>query len=145
DRPRQIWTQGQAEDTRYWLPSFDFPNQKLTTELIAIVPPELTVISNGKLVEAKDGRWHFRQDVPHPAYLMTIAAGQFSLVEDSWRDVPVQYFVQPGREDDAQRAFGNTPAMIEYFSTATGVPYPYAKYAQLAAADFIYGGMENTS
>jgi aminopeptidase N len=26
-----------------------------------------------------------------------------------------------------------------------GTPYPYAKYAQIAVADFIYGGMENTS
>ncbi|HLG70425.1 MAG TPA: aminopeptidase, partial [Chloroflexota bacterium] len=50
DRPRQIWTQGQAEDTRYWIPSFDFPNQKLTTELIATVPEHLTVVSNGRLV-----------------------------------------------------------------------------------------------
>ncbi|MBV8083927.1 MAG: M1 family metallopeptidase, partial [Chloroflexi bacterium] len=145
DRPRQVWTQCQAEDARYWLPSFDFPNQKLTTELIATVPDGLTVVSNGELVEHSGSRWHFRQEVPHPAYLMTFAAANFSLVEDRWRDVPVQYFVQPGREDDAKRAFGNTPAMMEFFSEATGVAYPYVKYAQVAAADFIYGGMENTS
>jgi aminopeptidase N len=144
-RPRQVWTQGQAEDTRYWIPSFDFPNQKLTTELIAQVPGHLTVISNGQLVSREDGRWHFKQDVPHPAYLMTFVAGEFSLIEDRWGDVPVQYFVQPGREEDAKRAFGNTPAMMDFFSKATGVPYPYAKYAQVAVADFIYGGMENTS
>lgn len=145
DRPRQIWTQGQAEDTRYWIPSFDFPNQKLTTELIATVPEHLTVVSNGKLVSHEGGRWHFSQEVPHPAYLMTFVAGELSLIEDRWQDVPVQYFVQPGREDDARRAFGNTPAMIDFFSKATAVPYPYAKYAQVAVADFIYGGMENTS
>ncbi|HLG73204.1 MAG TPA: M1 family aminopeptidase, partial [Chloroflexota bacterium] len=145
DRPRQIWTQGQAEDTRYWIPSFDFPNQKLTTELIATVPEHLTVVSNGRLVSREGGRWHFSQEVPHPAYLMTFAAGEFSLVEDRWQDVPVQYFVERGREDDARRAFVNTPAMIDFFSKSTGVPYPYAKYAQVAVADFVYGGMENTS
>jgi len=144
-RPRQIWTQGQAEDTRYWLPSFDFPNQKLTTELIATVPSGLTVVSNGELVSQRAGRWHFRQDVPHPAYLMTFAAGEFSEIRDEWRGVPVQYFVQPGREDDGRRAFENTPAMMDFFSEATGVRYPYAKYAQVAVADFVYGGMENTS
>ena len=150
DRPRQIWTQCQAEDARYWIPSFDFPNQKLTTELIATVPEGLTVVSNGKLeysAEAPDNhrRWHFKQDVPHPAYLMTFAAGEFSEIEERWRDVPVSYFVEPGREDDGRRAFGNTPAMMEFFSNATGVPYPYVKYAQVAVADFVYGGMENTS
>jgi len=145
ERPRQIWTQGQAEDTRYWIPSFDFPNQKLTTELIATVPEGLTVISNGELVSQEGGRWHFKQDVPHPAYLMTFVAGQFSQIEDRWRDVPVYYFVQPGREEDGRRAFGNTPAMMDFLSSATGVRYPYAKYAQVAVADFVYGGMENTS
>jgi aminopeptidase N len=144
-RPRQVWTQGQAEDTRYWIPSFDFPNQKLTTELIATVPDGLTVVSNGELLSRDGGRWHFRQDVPHPAYLMTFAAGRFSQIEDRWRDVPVYYFVEHGREEDGRRAFGNTPAMMEFFSNATGVPYPYAKYAQVAVADFVYGGMENTS
>ncbi|SRR5579884_490814 len=144
-RPRQAWTQGQAEDTRYWIPSFDFPNQKLTTELIATVPEGLTVVSNGELVAQEGGRWHFKQDIPHPAYLMSLVVGEFSRIEDHWRKVPVYYFVEPGREDDARRAFGNTPAMMEFFSGATGVPYPYAKYAQVAVADFIYGGMENTS
>src|SRR5579872_3029941 len=101
NRPRQIWTQCQAEDARYWIPSFDFPNQKLTTELIATVPEGLTVVSNGRLeysAEAPDNtrRWHFKQEVPHPAYLMTLAAGQFSHIEDQWREVPVSYFVEPG-------------------------------------------------
>ena len=150
DRPRQIWTQCQAEDARYWIPSFDFPNQKLTTELVATVPEGLTVVSNGKLeysAEAPNNqrRWHFKQDVPHPAYLMTFVAGQFSQIEDRWRDVPVLYFVEPGREEDGRRAFGNTPAMMDFLSTATGVDYPYVKYAQVAVADFVYGGMENTS
>ncbi|MBV8084188.1 MAG: HEAT repeat domain-containing protein [Chloroflexi bacterium] len=150
NRPRQIWTQGQAEDSRFWLPSFDFPNQKLTTEVIATVPEGLRVVSNGALVAegALAGgkrRWHFRQDVPHPAYLMTIAAGEFSQLEDTAADVPVFYYVQPGREDDGRRAFGTTPEMIELFGSKLGVPYPYAKYAQVAVADFIFGGMENTS
>src|SRR3546814_10565556 len=34
---------------------------------------------------------------------------------------------------------------LAFFSRVTGLRYPYEKYAQVAAADFIYGGMENTS
>ena len=59
--------------------------------------------------------------------------------------VPVFYYVLPGREDDGERAFGNTPRMIELFERRTGVPYPYARYSQIAVSDFIFGGMENTS
>jgi len=41
--------------------------------------------------------------------------------------------------------FGNTPRMIQFFERKIGVPYPYAKYAQVAVSDFIFGGMENSS
>src|SRR4029077_19433983 len=40
---------------------------------------------------------------------------------------------------------GHTPEMIDYFSTVTGRPYPYAKYAQTTVVDFTWGGMENIS
>jgi aminopeptidase N len=35
--------------------------------------------------------------------------------------------------------------MLELFSQKFGVPYPYPRYAQVFVADFIFGGMENTS
>ena len=38
NRPKQIWTQGESEDTRYYLPTYDYPNDRLTTETIVTVP-----------------------------------------------------------------------------------------------------------
>jgi len=35
--------------------------------------------------------------------------------------------------------------MLRFFGEATGVRYPYAKYAQTFVTDFIFGGMENIS
>jgi aminopeptidase N len=35
--------------------------------------------------------------------------------------------------------------MVRLFEAKTGEPYPYEKYAQITVADFIFGGMENTS
>jgi len=35
--------------------------------------------------------------------------------------------------------------MLELFSTRFGFAYPYPRYAQVFVADFIFGGMENTS
>ena len=35
--------------------------------------------------------------------------------------------------------------MLELFSQKFGVPYPYPRYAQVFVANFIFGGMENTS
>ena len=45
----------------------------------------------------------------------------------------------------ASASFGKTPQMIDVFETRIGVPYPYARYSQIAVADFIFGGMENTA
>jgi aminopeptidase N len=35
--------------------------------------------------------------------------------------------------------------MLEFYEKETGVPYPWAKYYQVAVQDFVEGGMENTS
>ncbi|MGK5081913.1 M1 family aminopeptidase [Bdellovibrionota bacterium FG-1] len=149
-KPHQVWSQGQDEDSRYWFPSFDYPNQKATSEVIARVPQGYTAVSNGALLSKKeDGAWtefHYKLNTPHVSYLVCLTVAQFS----GWSDVgpaglPVQYFVRPGREEDGKRAFGNTPAMIEVFAQKTNFPFPYEKYSQVAVQDFIFGGMENTS
>ena len=40
---------------------------------------------------------------------------------------------------------GEDAADIELFSNKTGVNYPFAKYDQLNAPDYIFGGMENVT
>ena len=153
DRPAQIWTQGQAEDSAYYFPCFDYPGEKHTSEVIATVPAGWTVVSNGHLVDrTADGRrrretFHWSQEVPHPAYLVSLVAGELEAVETEEPElgVPVQYYGPPGSRGDLERAFGRTPDMVRFFSEWIGVPYPYAKYSTTAVADFIFGGMENTS
>ncbi len=152
DRPVQIWTQGQAEDSAHYFPCFDFPGEKFTSEMLVTVPNTWTAISNGSLQSVDEDRrrktktFHWKQERPHPAYLITLCAGEFDEVSTTTSNgVPVQYYGQPGSSEDLKRAFGRTPEMIEYFSEKIGVPYPWAKYATVAVHDFIFGGMENTS
>ena len=54
DRPTQIWSQGESEDTRYYLPTYDYPNDRLTTETILTVPAAWLTVGNGKLVSVTD-------------------------------------------------------------------------------------------
>jgi aminopeptidase N len=150
-KPVQAWTQGEDEDSRYWFPCYDYPNNRTTSEVIATVPEKFTAVSNGALTAvthnaaARTRTFHWRHEVPHSTYLITLCAGEFATIEERAGTTPVLYYVPPGREDDARRAFGNTPKMIEFFERRIGVAYPYAKYAQVAVSDFIFGGMENTS
>lgn len=149
DKPAMAWTQGQDEDSRHWFPCVDAPHDKATSEVIATVPAAWFALSNGVLVDdhrhGAHRTLHWRLDVPHACYLVTLVAGDLVTIEERWRDVPVTYHVVRGREVEARRTLARTPAMLELFSQRFGVDYPYPRYAQVFAADFIFGGMENTT
>ncbi len=149
DRPRQVWTQSQDQDARFWFPCFDHPADKQTTSATVIVPKGLFALANGELVDRfDDGEttvFRYEQRIPHATYLMTMVAGDFAEIRQAHPRLPVWYYVERGREADGERAFGNTPRMIDCFEAVIGVPYAYERYGQIAVADFIFGGMENTA
>ncbi|MEB3232409.1 MAG: M1 family metallopeptidase [Leptolyngbyaceae bacterium] len=149
NHPTQVWTQGEDEDSRYWFPCFDYPGQLASSEIKVRVPKAMTAISNGELVdvipEGDDRIYHWHQKEVHPTYLMTLAVGEFAEIHDEWQGKPVSYYVEKGRKKDAKRTMGKTPRMMDFLSRAYGYPYPFPKYAQVCVADFIFGGMENTS
>ncbi|MEH2071285.1 MAG: M1 family metallopeptidase [Nostoc sp.] len=149
NKPTQVWTQGEDEDSRFWFPCFDYPGQLSTSEIRVRVPNPLVAISNGELINTtEDGDrkiYHWSQQQVHPTYLMTLAVGDFAEIRDHWNGKPVIYYVEKGREEDAKRSMGKTPRMIEFLSQMYGYQYPFPKYAQVCVDDFIFGGMENTS
>jgi aminopeptidase N len=157
DRPRQVWSQCQEEDARYFVPCIDKPHVKMTTELAVRVPSGWTVLSNGALVShdtPKKGAWrfHWKMDAPHPSYLLTLVAGEFETIEETAKrgakgtgSIPLSYLVPKGRLEDGLRTFARTPQMVEHFGSVTRTPYPWNKYAQVVVSDFIFGGMENTT
>jgi aminopeptidase N len=149
NRPYTAWSQGQDEYSRYWWPSHDFPNQKSTTEMVVTAPGKYEVISNGRLVSVSKNRdmriWHWVQEIPHVAYLVSLVVGEFDHWTEEVDGLPLEYYVPVGRRKDGERSFANTPEMIRCLSAFAGQPYPYVKYAQVAVPDFTWGGMENTS
>jgi aminopeptidase N len=152
DKIAHAWTQSQDTNARFWFPCLDYPHEKQTTQTTIVVPKGQFALGNGALIERKDDgertTFVYRQDVPHSTYLVTLVVGPF--VEHNQgtagaNAVPVAYYVLPGREEDGERSFSNTPRMIAAFEERIGTPYPYARYSQIAVTDFIFGGMENTS
>ncbi len=149
NRKLHVWTQGEAEDTRYYIPIYDYPNNLTTSEMIATVPGNWLTVSNGKLVSVKDepdGRktWDWKQSQPHAVYLISLVAGEFDEVKDTWRNLPVAYYVLRGQGERIPPTFEHTKKMLEFFSERFGVPYPWDKYAQVAVEEH-FGGMEHTS
>ena len=149
-RRLEVWSQGEGEDTRYWIPCRDYPDDHATYEGVFRVPRGFFALSNGELVSRRDvgdrTEYRWRLDRPHVSYLIMLAAARYRVVEDRDGRVPLMFVVPPGTGDDAvARAFGLTRDMLTFFERITGIPYPWPKYAQVAVQDFIYGGMENTS
>lgn len=149
-QPVEIWTQGEAEDTRAYIPIYDYPNDRTTSEMILTVPAAWTTISNGQLVSVRtepDGTktWDWKESQPLSTYLISAIAGDFVEHDDTWNGVPLRYLAPRGEQADIEPTFARTKAMLELFSSKLGVAYPWAQYAQTSVDDFTEGGMENTS
>lgn len=150
NKPRQIWTQGETEANSVWFPTIDKPNQKMTQEIYITVDPKYKTLSNGTLQYSRqnaDGTRtdYWKLDKPHAPYLAMLAVGDFAVVHDKWRNLEVNYYVEPPYKNTAKAIFGNTPAMMEFFSKKLGVDFPWNKYAQVVVRDFVSGAMENTT
>ncbi len=147
-RPVQVWTVGQPSYHRYWFPCHDAPNDRATTEMIVTVPAQFLTVSNGNLLSVTDNgatkTHHWRHDVPHATYLVSLVVGEFAVIEDSYNGKPVTYYVRPDRKDDAPYLFSKTPEMMRFFSEYTGVEYPYDKYAQ-TVVEIYANAMEHTT
>jgi len=149
-KPSQIWTQGETENNSRWFPTIDKPNERCTQEIYITVDDQFTTLSNGLLISSKknsDGTRtdYWKQSLPHAPYLFMLAIGEYAKVEDAWKDTPVDYYVEPAYEDAAQGIYTNTVEMMEFFSTILKYPYPWEKYSQITARNFVAGAMENTS
>ena len=151
DIETSVWTQMQDDYARYTVPVYDNPSHKFPTETIVTVPKGYSAISNGYLKERRENddgteTFHWVQDLPIPAYLITVAASEYVEYKEDLNGLEVSYHVHKKWDrDTVYRSFGKTPDMIKFFESKLGVKYPWVKYAQVTAANFLIGGMENTS
>lgn len=150
NKPVQIWTQGETEGSSVWFPTIDKPNQKTTQEISMTVLDKYVTLSNGALVAQKkntDGTrtdtW--KMDKPHAPYLFMMAVGDFKIYHDKYKNIPVDYYLEPTYAPYASDIFGKTPKMIGFYADKFGIEYPWNKYSQIVVRDFVSGAMENTT
>lgn len=148
-KPTQFWTQGETESNSCWFPTIESGNERFSQEIAITVDTAMVTLSNGRMMYSTNNsngtRTDFwRQDLPHAPYLTMLAGGNFKIYKDKWRNMEVNYYMEPEFAANAKLIFGNTPEMIEFFSNKTGVTYPWDKYSQIVVRDFVSGAMENT-
>src|SRR6266849_597174 len=123
------WSQGQADDTHWWIPCLESTESRATLDMIATVPLGYRAIGNGRLVarrkspRARTATFHWRQDTPHPVYLTSLVVGKYSEIKDRAGKVPLLGYVPRGMERAGRALLRKTPHMIATFSKVFGYPY----------------------
>ena len=148
--PRQVSSDCFPNKARQWIPCYDYPNDKVTTEMIVTVDTLYKVLSNGKLCgvtrNTSEGKhtWHWNQDKPHSTYLINLSIADYAVIKDSLGTLPVDYWVYHWNVDDAKRSFSKTPYMIDFYNHLYNYKFPWAKYDQVIST-YMGGGAEATS
>ncbi len=147
--PALVASDSWPDGVHHWFPCYDFPNDKVTDEIIATVKEPNKVVANGRLLkviknpEENTVTYHWLQDKPHSTYLIFLAAAPYEVLHDHYQTIPINYWVFPQHVQDALRSYQKTPKMMEFFIKTFGTPYPWAKYDQVSVP--FGGGAESTS
>ncbi|MCX8478860.1 MAG: M1 family metallopeptidase [Chitinophagales bacterium] len=150
---KQIWTQGEGEDNRHWIPMYDGLNDKMITETIVHFPAAYEVLSNGTLISStKDKKnpamkiWHYRMQHPHSTYLIMLGIGEYKIEHRVTKSgVPVNLYYYPDQADRVGPTYKYATEAIDFMEQQTGIRYPWESYSQIPVQDFMYGAMENTT
>jgi len=141
-----LFTQSQAILARTWLPCPDSPGRRFTYEAeVEVLGSErgqlLALMSaDNPQTTAPDGRYHFRQPQPVPAYLLALAVGRldFAPLGDH-----TGIYAEPTTLLRASYEFAALDRMVAAAEQLYG-PYRWGRYDLLALpASFPFGGMEN--
>ncbi|TRZ86448.1 hypothetical protein D4R89_11075 [bacterium] len=118
-------------------------------EILATVPREYRVLSNGRLVGVSENAergtktFHWSQDKPHATYLSALIAGPYLVTENSLGPLPISYWYYEKDRKDALISFQRTPEIIAFLNKTYGYDFPWDKYDQVIVPGG--GGTETTS
>ncbi len=146
------YTMSEPSDARCWMPCYDEPWEKSTSEISVTVPAGYAAASNGKLlgiVDNGDGTvtWRWKEGHQIATYLMCATVSKFAETSRTFGrapgdSVPVGYFAWP-RDTAAVGAF--IPTVMQMIANQGKLfgPYPWDKYDMASVTPFQYGGMEH--
>lgn len=140
-----IWTSGIPGTNRFWFPTLERPDDRLTSELVVTLPSPLRLVTGGQQVPANAAdeevaTYHYRNTTAHPTYLIGFAGGTYenlrsaANVSDTHR-VLLDYLVPPEQIGNARLTFGPTKEVIQFLSDTLAFPYPWPAYRQATVPD----------
>jgi leukotriene-A4 hydrolase len=137
-----LFTQGQAALTRSWLPCQDSPGIRHTYEAQVQVPNGLMALMSASNSQelAPTGVYHFKQDRPVPAYLISLAVGELAFRSTGPR---TGVYAEPYLVDTAAWELAEMEQMLQAAEDLYGA-YRWGRYDVIVLPpSFPFGGMEN--
>lgn len=148
---KQIWTQGQGVDNRYWIPGYDDVSDKLFTETIVTFDKEYEVVSNGDLKNVKENSdgtktWHYVMNHPQVMYLVMLAIDKYAYKDiQSKSGIRIREYYYGDRPETFEPTYKYSKEMMDWEEEELGVKFPWNSYANCPVQDFMFGAMENTT
>ncbi|MCL4495913.1 MAG: ERAP1-like C-terminal domain-containing protein [Firmicutes bacterium] len=142
-------TQCEATDARRVFPCWDEPDFKARFAITLSVDPDLTALSNEKIlsesIDAQGKRQvQFAETIPMSTYLVALIVGPLDMTsEEVTGNVPIRIAARPKLLHLANFAKREAVKSLEYFRNYFGIDYPGSKLDHVAIPDFAAGAMEN--
>ncbi|MFK7848889.1 MAG: M1 family aminopeptidase [Rhodothermales bacterium] len=140
-----IWTDGSKMGNIHWIPLLDNPSDRLTSEIIATIPPALDVLSNGRLTQqmtTEDGMslFHYVQDQSHKPGDIGMFIGRFKKSEQTIRlnngfSIAIQQWMSDKSAEHIERSMAEIPGIMSFMSEKLDFTYPWPVYSQLIFED----------
>jgi leukotriene-A4 hydrolase len=137
-----LYTFGEPDRTREWIPIQDTPAVRMTYEAKIRVPSGLLAVMSAKnpTETSFDGTYTFTMTQPIPPYLIALAVGR---MEFHALDERTGFYAEPQNVDAAVSDLQYVPEMVDAAERVLG-PYPFERYdIVLMPPAYKAGGMEN--
>ena len=137
-----LYTQSESIYARSWIPCADGPGIRYTYDARVTVPKGLMALMSAENPQqlSDSGVYHFKMDLPVPAYLMALAVGdiQFKSIDER-----TGVYAEPDMITKARYEFDDIGKMVSTAEKLYG-PYRWGRYDVLVLPPgFPIGGMEN--
>lgn len=133
-----------------WFPCIDDFTDRATYDVLATVPDGKIAVGGGELVEVVSNgngtstyHWYLAQ--PVPTYLVSVAVGEYALVEDTYdgleRTIPITYYVKPADTSKVPGSFERIHEVMALFENSFGA-YSWHRVGYVGTA---LGAMEHAT
>jgi aminopeptidase N len=152
DKQTYLYAMSFLDAAPRWFACFDQPDLKSPYTFEIRAPEDWTVIGNGPSRPVSPGRWRIRAEHPLSTYFVTLVAGPYVSVHDTYvgadgeqirLGLHVRASLGEHLEAEAADMFAVTKTCFDYYHRVFGVGYPFGDYHQAFVPDFNAGAMEN--